>query len=284
MRRDTYPLLVPLLVALVFFSARRVAMAPVASPPPARPLAAAPGPAAPAPSRSSAPAPPPPFELIVLFLTRGPDAVGWSGAPPHTEGDLKTCIDPAPFGAQCTMHATDAVRACLSLPSCAALTCPAPEPYLNEDGRRGITGAVCQARSVPSAAAWLGGADAEPGHGMCAPSGCTSAFLVPVPSRAMHAAAVAALEAAGALAALRARGAAGARLVAVDATAGTYAGLLGLGSPVAQLDGGRCCSATGGDGAWLLRDGADVTMREKLAPQGAPPWARLPKSLAVHIV
>jgi hypothetical protein len=261
-------------------------MAPVASPPP---LAAAP--AAPAPWHTGTPSkssrgqsPPPPFELILLFLTRGPDAVGWSGAPPHTAGDLKTCIDPAPFGAQCTMHASDAVRACISLPSCAALTCPAPEPYLNEDGRRGITGAVCQARSVPSAAAWLGGADAEPGHGMCAPSGCTSAFLVPVPSRAMRAAAVAALEAAGALAALRARGAAGARLVAVDATAGAHAGLLGLGSPVAQLDGGRCCSATSGDGAWLLRDGADVAMREKLAPQGAPPWARLPKSLAVHVV
>jgi hypothetical protein len=236
------------------------------------------------PSRSPAPAPAkyvPPFDVVVILLHAGPNAVGWSGSPPHTPGDQKLCIDPAPFGAQCTMHARDAVHACLSLPGCAALTCPDPAPYLADAGR-GISGPVCQARSVPSAAAWLGGADLEAGHGMCAPAGCASAFLVRVPSSALRPEVAATLGAviAGSAPALRFGG--GAQLVAVDASAGALAAFFSLGGALGVLDGDTCCGGAGGGGAWLLREGA--AEGELLAPAGAPPWASLSKKLALHFV
>ena len=217
---------------------------------------------------------------MVLLFQKGPDAAGFSGVPLHAPGNPRVCIDPPPFGNQCTMHAVDAIRACLSLAGCAAVTCPAPEPYVNEDpARRGISGAVCQARSVPSAAAWLGGKDLEAGHGMCAPSGCATAFLVPVPSGALRPSAAEALEAAGALPALRARGG-GARLVAVDAAAAAPADLFGLGPRVALLEGGDA------GGAWLVREGdpALAQMAELLAPAGAPAWASLARALSVHLL
>ncbi len=221
---------------------------------------------------------------MVLLFQKGPDAAGFSGVPLHAPGNPRVCIDPPPFGTQCTMHAVDAIRACLSLPGCAAVTCPAPEPYVNEDpSRRGISGPVCQARSVPSAVAWLGGLDLEAGHGMCAPSGCATAFLVPVPSGALHPSAAAALEAAGALPALRARGG-GARLVAVDAAAAAApSDLFGLGPRVALLEGG---GGGGGGGAWLVKEGdpALAPTIELLAPTSAPAWALLPRALSVHVV
>jgi len=204
--------------------------------------------------------------------------VGYSGVPPHAPGNPKHCIDPPPFGEQCTMHAVDALRACLALPGCASLTCPAPEPYVGEDiARRGISGPVCQARSV-TAAAWVRGESLEAGHGMCAPSGCASAFLATVPAGAEHPAVAAAVEAAGVLAAVRARGGA-ARLVAVDAREGALSEFLGLGASVGLLHSG------GRGGAWLLRDGNEALapLRALLAPAGTQ-WAALPEVFALHIV
>lgn len=75
------------------------------------------------------------------------------------------------------MMADASLRACLALPGCTSLTCPDAAPYAAPHPRLPRTGAVCQARSVASGAAWRGGEGLEANHGMCAPGGCTSFFL-----------------------------------------------------------------------------------------------------------
>ena len=94
----------------------------------------------------------------------GPDSIGWAGLP-H---DARWCITPPPFGRQCTLLRSVAMPACLQLPACMALTCP--DPSESHIGRKpGVTGPICQARSVRAAN--------ERHHGMCRPGGCLNVIL-----------------------------------------------------------------------------------------------------------
>lgn len=96
--------------------------------------------------------------------TTGPDSIGWSSLP-H---DSRWCITPPPFGRQCTLLRPVAMLACLSMPRCLALTCP--DPAESHIGRKaGVTGPICQARSVRTAN--------EKHHGMCRPGGCLNVIL-----------------------------------------------------------------------------------------------------------
>jgi hypothetical protein len=98
-----------------------------------------------APLLEPTPPPTPSWEtLVVVFATTGPDAIGWDGTPTHLPGNPRICIDPAPFGAQCTMHATDGLAACLAIPGCAAITCPDPAPYVAPRTDIHSHGPVCQ--------------------------------------------------------------------------------------------------------------------------------------------
>ena len=90
--------------------------------------------------------------------TTGSDSIGWSSLP-H---DSRWCITPPPFGQQCTLLRPVAMAACLAMPRCVALTCP--DPAESQIGRKvGVTGPICQARSVRTAN--------EKRHGMCRPGG-----------------------------------------------------------------------------------------------------------------
>ena len=96
--------------------------------------------------------------------TTGSDSIGWSSLP-H---DSRWCITPPPFGQQCTLLRPVAMAACLAIPRCVALTCP--DPAESQIGRKvGVTGPICQARSVRTAN--------EKRHGMCRPGGCTNIIL-----------------------------------------------------------------------------------------------------------
>lgn len=116
--------------------------------------------------------------LVLIEHFNTPDAIGWVPSGPLHHQSL--CINPAPFGRQCTMHERDAVVSCLGLAGCNALTCPAPAPYITpsaDNERRGIKAAICQARRVESSEAWRKGAHLERRHGMCKPGGCRSFVL-----------------------------------------------------------------------------------------------------------
>eukprot|EP00518_Triparma_eleuthera_P007271 CAMPEP_0182485614 /NCGR_PEP_ID=MMETSP1319-20130603/45589_1 /TAXON_ID=172717 /ORGANISM="Bolidomonas pacifica, Strain RCC208" /LENGTH=62 /DNA_ID=CAMNT_0024687619 /DNA_START=142 /DNA_END=327 /DNA_ORIENTATION=- len=60
---------------------------------------------------------------------------------------------------------SDAWSSCSLTEECKAVICPSPEPYLQGDASRGITGPVCQLRSHNSHVA-PGAAD-EHDHDMC---------------------------------------------------------------------------------------------------------------------
>lgn len=115
---------------------------------------------------------------------RGPDTINWLGAQLDVAHHSSLCINPPPFGAQCTMHAQHSLRACLLLRSCRSLACPDPQPYQPVDrrGRRrdNIAGPICQARSTSSVEEWRSGSRLASHHGMCAPNGCHNFFLTPV--------------------------------------------------------------------------------------------------------
>lgn len=120
----------------------------------------------------------------VLLLTSvvGPDAIGWAKDVIHSADH---CINPAPFGQQCTLHMVSALAACLRSRGCNSFTCPSPDPYVRGGRRDGIHAAICQLRSV-SRAAWEGGANRETRHGMCKPGrpggkSCSNFFLSPLP-------------------------------------------------------------------------------------------------------
>ncbi len=105
---------------------------------------------APLPEPTESPPPAPSWDtLVVVLATTGPDAIGWDGSPTHLPGNPRVCIDPAPFGAQCTMHGTDALAACLAISGCAALTCPDPAPYVAPRADIRSHGPVCQVRRPP---------------------------------------------------------------------------------------------------------------------------------------
>lgn len=101
----------------------------------------------------------------VAHVQRSGDSIGWAGIIPS---DPKYgCIDPPPFGKQCTLPRAAAIAACMAMQHCIAVTCP--DPTESHIGTRGITGPVCQLRSerTPN----------ERGHGMCKPSGCVNIAL-----------------------------------------------------------------------------------------------------------
>ena len=103
-------------------------------------------------------------QMQLASWTTGSDSIGWSSLP-H---DSRWCITPPPFGRQCTLLRPVAVLACLSMPRCVALTCP--DPAESHIGRKaGVTGPICQARSVRMAN--------EKHHGMCRPGGCLNVIL-----------------------------------------------------------------------------------------------------------
>lgn len=138
-----------------------------------------------APVTPAAPAAPRTWmRLIFLTHTLSPDSIGWSGTPPHVKGDESLCLraDHPIFGAQCTMHRRDAVRACVKINGCEALTAPDTAPYEQPRSEYGSTGPLAQARSVPSSINWLGGENLEKAHGMCAPTGCENVFLTHIPA------------------------------------------------------------------------------------------------------
>jgi hypothetical protein len=234
--------------------------------------------------------------LSIVLATSGPDAVGWDGAPAHVAGNPHICVDPAPFGSQCTMHATDALSACLAIPGCAALTCPDPAPYNSPRPDLRTHGPVCQARRTPSAQAWLAGKDLEAGHGMCVPSGCADFFLIAVPRDRLNPAVVAALDAAlpPAPAPPGAAPLTPAPLWALDASIQpALLSLLGLDTPatasVAVLDAavvGGNKAASSQTGAWVLAKGTDDPAAAQLghpppAGQALPAWATLQSRLKV---
>lgn len=115
-------------------------------------------------------------KVVFVLWTRQKDSIGYSGTPPHNQ---QHCHHPPPFGEQCTNYADLSFSMCLALPTCTAITCPDPSPYLQPHPKfPARVGPVCQARSPKSAKSWLEGESFEGGHGMCEPNGCLSLFLV----------------------------------------------------------------------------------------------------------
>ena len=95
-----------------------------------------------------------PVERWVVRVQRTHDSIGWGGLP-H---DPAVCINPPPFGKQCTLLRSEAVSVCLRMQGCVALTCPDPkESWIGR--KQGVTGPICQARGKQIAD--------ERGHGMC---------------------------------------------------------------------------------------------------------------------
>jgi len=99
---------------------------------------------------------------LAVTVEMSPHAWIWTAAsdPLH---DARFCIDPPPFGKQCTMHAGDAVRSCAHIGGCVGVVCPDPTPYERGQPRRRIAGPICQAR---------GHKQDERNHLMCRPAGC----------------------------------------------------------------------------------------------------------------
>jgi hypothetical protein len=119
------------------------------------------------------------FTAVLLTGGLSGDAINWMESDiPHSR---KACINPAPFGTQCTQHAALSLHACLLDAQCHSVTCPSPEPYVHDVAhprRDGIKGAVCQLRAIHEAD-WHGKTRATK-HGMCKQSGCRNYFLTPV--------------------------------------------------------------------------------------------------------
>jgi len=100
-----------------------------------------------------------------IHAERSYDAIGYGGDLP-SNADYG-CIDPPPFGTQCTLPRAAAIVACMAMQGCVAITCP--DPKESHIGTRGITGPVCQLRTrrTPN----------ERSHGMCRPGGCINLGL-----------------------------------------------------------------------------------------------------------
>ena len=118
---------------------------------------------------------------LLLTSVHVPDAIEWRGkaadVPHHKDFG---CIDPPPFGQQCTVHASGALHACLAAiranSECHSFSCPSPEPYTRGQRRDGISGPICQLRAV-QLRAWHAGAARARRHGMCSAQGCRNFFL-----------------------------------------------------------------------------------------------------------
>jgi len=112
-------------------------------------------------------------ELIVVSVETVNGAIGH----PIVNHNPLLCINPPPYGQQCTMHEEDALLSCLRLRGphailpCVALTCPSRADYEHLRARpdRGMHGPVCQARGDVVITDY--------GHGMCSASGCCNIFF-----------------------------------------------------------------------------------------------------------
>ena len=120
--------------------------------------------------------------VIVLTTVTSPDAIAYSGAPPHVTGVhcvSKPSVGGPIFGEQCTMHKKEALRACLATPACVSITSPDETTYgVRSD--LGTNGPLAQLRNTHSLA-WAKGTDLEKNHGMCSPGGCENVFVTRIP-------------------------------------------------------------------------------------------------------
>ena len=120
-------------------------------------------------------------EAVLVQHVRTDDSIQWieGNDTAHTPSKPLLCIDPAPYGQQCTMHMKDAVFSCLSqLSVCKALVCPDKR---ETQGR----GELCQIRGNPQMDlnSWHDhGLNRVKNHAMCRPKdgGCTSLFFTKV--------------------------------------------------------------------------------------------------------
>jgi hypothetical protein len=225
----------------------------------------------------------------VIFSTTAPDAVGYSGSPPSSPAS--GCITPPPFGEQCTMLADVALRTCLALPGCTSLTCPDPAPYTQPHPKIPRTGPVCQARSVRSAASWAQGEALEAGHGMCAPSGCTSFFIARLAPSDVARVVLERLGVALAAAHARSGGAPPTRpskLLAWGSASGVPPAARQLLAADGLVELTQLFPPPGSvGGAWLLGKAAHSStplLREQLGGEGSGSWAALTDKLEVYIL
>jgi len=120
-------------------------------------------------------------EAVLVQHVLTDDSIEWVEGKDtaHTPSKPLLCIDPAPYGQQCTMHMKDAVFSCLSqLSVCKALVCPDKR---ETQGR----GELCQIRGTPQMDlnSWRDhGLNRVKNHAMCRPKdgGCTSLFFTKV--------------------------------------------------------------------------------------------------------
>lgn len=101
--------------------------------------------------------------VLKVDWQRSMHSVSWRAHadPSHAQ---KHCIDPAPFGKQCTVHLTDALASCVAM-NCKSVICPDQTPYFRGKPSKGIRAEICQLRQHVK--------KDEPLHGMCKPKGCT---------------------------------------------------------------------------------------------------------------
>lgn len=119
------------------------------------------------------------MHAFFVELWTGQDTINWLGSLEDVPHHSAFCINPPPFGAQCTIHAQNALQACLQLRTCRSLACPDPLPYTTPR-LDNIKGPVCQARSASSIDQWRTSSKLLAAHhGMCQPNGCHNFFLFP---------------------------------------------------------------------------------------------------------
>lgn len=94
---------------------------------------------------------------VFVRWTRSKDASSWRKYPTH---EAAGCINPSPFGKQCTAFRSDALMGCLMTSACAALVCPDQGPY-RAGNKKGLNDAICQYRDHSLSD--------ERNHGMCRP-------------------------------------------------------------------------------------------------------------------
>lgn len=104
------------------------------------------------------------LNAVSIEWSRSMNSVGWRSDkdPKH---DNRLCINPPPFGKQCTVHLPDALGSCIAQ-GCKSVVCPDQKPYSQGKQNKNIKGSICQLRNHAEAN--------EINHGMCKPSGCTT--------------------------------------------------------------------------------------------------------------
>lgn len=80
---------------------------------------------------------------VKINWSRSMNSIGWSSKQDPLHQKNNQCIDPAPFGRQCTVHRRDAILSCLNA-KCDAVICPDQKPYFNGKPAKGIKGPICK--------------------------------------------------------------------------------------------------------------------------------------------